>query len=84
MAADSQNGNVLEITYVKSWIGYPERQRRTIRALGLRKIHDTVHHADNPTIRGMVRSVQHMVHCRELTEQRADSPADDSAAGERA
>jgi large subunit ribosomal protein L30 len=66
MDSDTQTETLLEITYVKSWIGYPGRQRRTMQALGLRKINDTVRHRDNPTIRGMVRSVRHMVDCREL------------------
>ena len=59
---------LIEVTYVKSWIGYPERQRRTMQALGLRKINDTVRHVDSPTIRGMVRSVQHMVRWSEIEE----------------
>jgi large subunit ribosomal protein L30 len=56
----------LEITYRKSVIGYSERQRRTVRALGLGKLHSVVRHEDTPTIRGMVHAVRHLVDCREI------------------
>jgi large subunit ribosomal protein L30 len=58
----------LEITYARSSIGRPGRQRRTVEALGLKKLQDTVRHDDTPTIRGMVHSVQHLVTCREVEE----------------
>jgi large subunit ribosomal protein L30 len=51
----------LRITYMKSAIGYSERQKGTIRALGLRKLNQTVEHDDNPVIRGMVNKVSHLV-----------------------
>jgi large subunit ribosomal protein L30 len=51
----------LRITYVKSVIGYNETQKATIRALGLRKLHQTVEHADTAAIRGMVNKVSHLV-----------------------
>jgi large subunit ribosomal protein L30 len=46
---------------MKSAIGYSERQKGTIRALGLRKLNQTVEHDDNPVIRGMVNKVSHLV-----------------------
>ena len=58
----------LEITYKRSAIGSSERQRGTLRALGLRKLHQTVHHADSPTIRGMIAKVGHLVTWREVQE----------------
>jgi large subunit ribosomal protein L30 len=58
----------LEITYIRSAIGRPPRQRRTIEALGLKKLRDTVRQEDNPTIRGMVASVQHLLTWREVEE----------------
>lgn len=58
----------LEITYVRSAIGRPERQRRTLEALGLRRLRDTARHDDNPTIRGMIHKVQHLVEYREVEE----------------
>lgn len=62
--------NKLEVTYVRSSIGRPQRQRRTVEALGLRKLNDSVRHDDTPTIRGMVHAVRHLVSCREVEESR--------------
>ncbi|MCE7937209.1 MAG: 50S ribosomal protein L30 [Chloroflexi bacterium CFX6] len=53
--------NLVRITYVKSSIGYAERQKRTVRSLGLRRLGDSVVQPDNPAVRGMVRAVQHLV-----------------------
>jgi len=51
----------IKITQVKSVIGKLEAHKRTISALGLKKIHKTVLHDDTPVIRGMVNSVKHLV-----------------------
>lgn len=51
----------LRITYVKSAIGYNEKQKATIRALGFRKLNQTVELEDNPALRGMVNKVSHLV-----------------------
>ena len=51
----------LRITLVKSPIGYRRDQRETLRALGLRRLHQTVEKEDNPTIRGMVHKVVHLL-----------------------
>lgn len=59
---------LLEITYSRSAIGRNERQRRTVQALGLRKLQDTVRHTDNPSIRGMIGSIRHLLTVRELEE----------------
>ncbi len=56
----------LRITWVKSGIGYAERQKRTIKALGLKRLHHTVEHEDNPTIRGMAQKVRHLVAVEEV------------------
>lgn len=56
----------LRITYRRSAIRNIERHKRTIRALGFRKLYQTVEHADSPAIRGMVRSVAHLVTCEEI------------------
>lgn len=58
--------NKLKITYVKSAIGYNIRQKRTIEALGLRRLGDVVEQEDNPVIRGMVRKVGHLVQVEEV------------------
>lgn len=51
----------LKITYIKSSIGYAKDQKATVRALGLRRLHQTVEHPDEPSIRGMVEKVRHLV-----------------------
>ena len=51
----------IQIKWVRSQIGSPRDQRRTIRALGLRRLQHTVEHEDTPTIRGMVHKVRHLV-----------------------
>jgi large subunit ribosomal protein L30 len=61
----SQNG-VLRITLVRSTIGRPADQGRTIASLGLRRIHATVERPDNPSIRGMVAKVHHLVKVEEV------------------
>jgi large subunit ribosomal protein L30 len=58
----------LRITYTKSSIGYNERQRATVQALGLRRLHQVVEHADTPVIRGMVKKVSHLVRVEEVAE----------------
>jgi len=47
----------LKVTLVKSIIGLSPKQEATVRALGLRRIRQTVEHDDTPTIRGMLRAV---------------------------
>lgn len=56
----------IRIKYVKSTIGYNVRQKRTIKALGLRRLGDVVEQEDNPVIRGMVRKVEHLVQVEEV------------------
>jgi large subunit ribosomal protein L30 len=51
----------LRITYTKSAIGYNLKQKATIQALGLRRLHQTVEHEDTPVIRGMINKVSHLV-----------------------
>jgi large subunit ribosomal protein L30 len=51
----------LKVTQIRSTIDCPKTQKRTIVALGLGKIRRSVVHTDTPQIRGMVRSVAHLV-----------------------
>lgn len=51
----------VKIELVKSLIGVPEKLRRIVRALGLRKRNSTVVHVDSPAIRGSVFKVKHLV-----------------------
>ncbi|WP_110926019.1 50S ribosomal protein L30 [Bacillus massiliglaciei] len=57
--------NKLEITLTRSLIGRPEDQKVTVNTLGLRKMHQTVVHDDNPAIRGMITKVAHLVTVKE-------------------
>ncbi|KAB2914043.1 MAG: 50S ribosomal protein L30 [Bacteroidota bacterium] len=51
----------IKITQVKSIIDRSERQKKTMQALGLRKMNQTVEHDDTPAILGMVEKVKHLV-----------------------
>lgn len=51
----------IRIKWVKSAIGFPERQKRTIKALGFTKLQSVVEHEDTPQIRGMIEKVRHLV-----------------------
>ncbi|HZP56945.1 MAG TPA: 50S ribosomal protein L30 [Dehalococcoidia bacterium] len=51
----------LKITWQRSGINQREDQKRTIRALGLRRLGQTVEHDDNRAIRGMILKVRHLV-----------------------
>lgn len=51
----------LKITQKRSSIGRSPIQRRTMRALGLRKIGSTAEHSDSPTVRGMIFKVKHLI-----------------------
>ena len=61
MTAAKGKDKVLRVTLVKSPIGYSYRQKRTVRALGLRRMRQTVEHEDTPVIRGMISKVKHLV-----------------------
>jgi len=63
----------LKITLVKSPIGQKQRQKDTVRALGLRKMHQTVVRPDNAQMRGMVFAIQHLITV-EAVDATADAP----------
>ena len=65
MSEQSTNGS-LRITLVRSTIGRPDTQGRTVKALGLRRIRHTVVRPDTPSIRGMVTKVRHLVTVEEV------------------
>ncbi len=58
----------LKITQKKSVIGSKESHKRTIRALGLKRIRDSRMHRDTPQIRGMIHRVRHLVEVEEVEE----------------
>jgi large subunit ribosomal protein L30 len=55
----------IKLTLIKSPIGYELRQKRTVRALGLRRIRQTVEVADSPAIRGMIAKIPHLLKVEE-------------------
>ena len=61
MAKRSTKGKKLRITLTKSPIGYSIRQKRTVRALGLRRMQQTVEQEDTPVVRGMIAKVSHLI-----------------------
>ena len=56
----------LKVTLVKSAIGAVPKNKKTVEALGLRKIGKTVEMPDNPAVRGMIRQVNHLVKVEEI------------------
>ena len=55
----------LKITWVKSFIGYPQDQRLTIKSLGLKRLNQSVVHNDCGAVRGMIVKVRHLVKVEE-------------------
>ena len=58
----------VKVTLKRSLIGRPETQRKTVRALGLRKINSVVELPDNPAIRGQLHKVEHLVVVEEIAD----------------
>jgi len=56
----------LRVTLVRSVSGRPQTQRRTIRSMGLKKLHQAVEHPDSPQIRGQINKVKHLVKVEEI------------------
>jgi large subunit ribosomal protein L30 len=65
MPKKETSGKTIRVTLVRSPIGYTKDQKATTRALGLRRLNQTVEHKDNPALRGMVQKIIHLVHVEE-------------------
>jgi large subunit ribosomal protein L30 len=65
MAKSSSKSKKIRIKLVRSPIGFSQRQKRTVKALGLRKVHQIVEQVDTPAVRGMIASVTHLVEVEE-------------------
>jgi len=65
MARVKKKGKILRITLERSGIGYSIRQKRTLKALGLRRINQSVEHVDSPVVRGMIDKVSHLIKVEE-------------------
>jgi large subunit ribosomal protein L30 len=61
MAKAASKEKVIRITLVRSPIGYSKRQKATVKALGLRRMNQTVEQVDTPVLRGMIAKVSHLV-----------------------
>ncbi len=68
MAKKKVKERKLRVKLVRSPIGYTERQKLTVRSLGLRRMHQVVVHADSPMVRGMLHKVKHLVEVEEVEE----------------
>ena len=56
----------IKITQIKSSIGYKQKAKLTLKALGLRKMHQSVEHIDTPSMRGMLSKVDYLVKIEEI------------------
>ena len=56
----------LKITQIKSPIGYKQKAKTTLKALGLRKMHQSVEQVDSPVVRGMINRVNYLVKVEEV------------------
>jgi len=65
MAKNASEGKTIKVTLVRSAIGYPKPQKATVRALGLRRLNQTVEHKDTPALRGMLAKVIHLIRVEE-------------------
>ncbi|HEY5982446.1 MAG TPA: 50S ribosomal protein L30 [Anaerolineales bacterium] len=65
MPKKSVSGKMLRVTLVKSPIGFTKDQKATVRALGLRRIRQTVQHQDTPAVRGMLTKIIHLLKVEE-------------------
>ena len=57
----------IKITQIKSAIGYRQRAKDTLIALGIQKMNQSVVHNESPAILGMINSIQHLVKVKELS-----------------
>jgi large subunit ribosomal protein L30 len=60
----------LRITYSKSAIGYTERQKATVKALGFKRLYETIEREDSPAIRGMINKISHLVTVEEVEAEK--------------
>ncbi len=65
MPKQGTSGKTIKVTLVRSPIGYTKDQKETAKALGLRRLHQTVEHKDSPSLRGMIRKIIHLVQVEE-------------------
>ena len=65
MPKKDKSGKMIHVTLVRSPIGYTKDQKKTVLALGLHRMHQTVEHKDTPALRGMLTKVIHLLKTEE-------------------
>ena len=65
MPKKNTTDKTIRVTLVRSPIGYTKDQKATVRALGLRRMNQTVEQKDNPAVRGMIQKIIHLVQVEE-------------------
>jgi len=65
MPKKGTTSKTLRVTLVRSPIGFTKDQKATVKALGLRRMHQTVEHKDSPALRGMVNKIIHLLKVEE-------------------
>lgn len=68
--AKKEQKKMLRIKLVKSGIGYTVRTKRTLTALGFKRLQDVVEHEDTPVIRGMLDKISHLVEIESALEEK--------------
>ena len=61
-----KNNNKIQITLIKSPIGYKPKAKKTLEALGLKKINQSVIHVNNDCINGMINKIDYLIKIKEL------------------
>jgi len=65
MPKKETTGKSIRVNLVRSAIGYTKDQKATVKALGLRRMHQTVEHKDTPALRGMLNKIIHLIKIEE-------------------
>jgi large subunit ribosomal protein L30 len=62
-------GNRIKVTLIRSQIGKPTKHKKTLAALGLRKLHQSKIYDNSPSIMGMINQVNHLLRIEECTDE---------------
>jgi len=65
MPKKASGGKIVRVSLVRSPIGFPKDQKATVRALGFRRLHQTLEHKDTPALRGMLNKIIHLIEIEE-------------------
>lgn len=65
MPKKETSGKTIRVTLVRSAIGYDKDQKATVKALGFRRLHQTIEHKDTPALRGMLTKIIHLLKIEE-------------------